>query len=222
MAQATLADARQVTASIVQAVKPQAVIVFGEVCRSGHGNDLDILILVEDQGAASVRLDPVLRPFFGRIAIDPFLMASSVFRDHFGMGSPFLRTIIREGRLLYMENAESTWLKEAREELDAARFLAKGEFWKMACYHCQQAIEKWLEGRLIGKGWELERVHGLARLMSLAADYRMKPDLPDDDVDFIDTIYRGRHPGEAGLLPLGEPTDADAKRALAVAERLMS
>jgi HEPN domain-containing protein len=220
MARATLQDAREVTASIVQAVRPQAVIVFGEVCRSGNGSDLDLLILVEDQATASARLDPVLRPFFRRIAIDPFLMASSVFRDHFRTGSPFLRTIIREGRLLYMENAESTWLKEASEELNAARFLAKGRFWKMTCFHCQQAMEKWIKGRLIGKGWELERVHSLARLVSLAADFRIILDLPDNDVTFIDTIYRGRYPGEAGLLPLGEPTEADAHRALAIAETL--
>ncbi len=121
MARATLQDAREVTASNVQAARPQAVIVFGEVCRSGNGSDLDLLVLVEDQAAASARLVPVLRPFFRLIAIDPFLMASS---------------------------------------------------------------------------------------------------LSDDDVTFIDTIHRGRYPGGAGLLPLGEPTEADAHRALAIAETL--
>jgi len=222
MARATLADARDVTASLVRVLKPQAVIVFGEVGRSGIGQDLDLLILVEDEDAANAQLRPVLRPFFKRIAVDPFLMASSVFRDHFRTGSPFLRTILREGRLLYMENAESTWLKEAREELSAASFLVKGKFWKVACYHYQQAIEKYVKGRLIGKGWELEKVYSLARLLSLAFDYRLKIDLSDEDVVFIDSIYRGRYSGEAGLLPLGEPAEADALRAIAIAERLLS
>ena len=39
-----------------------------------------------------------------------------------------------------------------------------------------------------------------------------------DDVVFIDSIYRGRYPAEVGLLPLGEPSDSDAQRALSVAD----
>ncbi len=33
---------------------------------------------------------------------------------------------------------------------------------------------------------------------------------------FIDSIYKGRYPGEEGLLPYGNPTKQDAKRAISI------
>ncbi len=37
---------------------------------------------------------------------------------------------------------------------------------------------------------------------------------------FIDSIYSGRYPADAGLLPLGEPTESDAEKAVKIAKRL--
>ncbi len=42
-----------------------------------------------------------------------------------------------------------------------------------------------------------------------------------DEAVFLNSVYRGRYPSEEGLLPLGEPTEADARRALVAAETLM-
>ena len=39
--------------------------------------------------------------------------------------------------------------------------------------------------------------------------------------EFIDSIYRGRSPAEAGLLPLGEPNAEDAGRACAIGASLV-
>ena len=35
----------------------------------------------------------------------------------------------------------------------------------------------------------------------------------------MDEIYRGRYPAESGLLPLGTPTEEDADRSVAIAQR---
>ncbi len=40
-----------------------------------------------------------------------------------------------------------------------------------AAFHLQQAIEKYLKGYLIGKGWKLERIHDLEDLLDYAVDY---------------------------------------------------
>ena len=40
-----------------------------------------------------------------------------------------------------------------------------------AAFHLQQALEKYLKGYLIGKGWKLERVHDLEDLIDHAVDY---------------------------------------------------
>ncbi len=221
MAKATLADAREVTSAIVSALDPLAVLVFGEVGRRGEGNDLDLLVVVQD-GCEHAPLGSTLRPFLKRIAIDPFVLPATTFREHFMSGSPFLRTVVREGRRLFMKNAESEWEKDAREELAAAEYLNKGGFRKLACFHAQQAVEKAMKARLLGKGWELEKIHSLARLCALSAEYRVPVLLGDDDVQFLDSIYRGRYPGEAGLLPLGEPGEVDARRTVALAIKALA
>jgi HEPN domain-containing protein len=42
-----------------------------------------------------------------------------------------------------------------------------------------------------------------------------------DDAVFLNSVYRGRYPTEEGLLPHGEPTGEDARRALKAAETVM-
>jgi HEPN domain-containing protein len=221
MARATLSDAREITPTIVTVMDPQAVLVFGGVGRSGEGNDLDLLIVVDENSASEDVLATALQPFQRRISIDPFVITANTFRDHFLRGSPFLRAIVREGRRLYMKNAVSEWMKDARDELKAAEHLHAGGFWKLACFHAQQAIEKAFKARLLGKGWELEKVHSLARLVALAIDHNIPSTLEAGDIQFMDSIYRGRYPGEAGLLPLGEPTRDDAERAIETARKVL-
>ena len=222
----TLDDARSLAAALVKAIDPQSIIVFGGVGRDGAGNDLDLLILLEegidksiDQAGSAAR--PVFRSFSKEFEVDPFVMSSSLFKMKFQKGSPFLKTVVREGRLLYMKNAEQEWLNDAREELKTAHYLSEGRFWKAACYHSQQAAEKCLKARLLGKGWELEKVHSIMRLAALLEDFKIKIQISDDEVEYLDSIYRGRYPGEAGLLPLGEPSREDAMKALDIAEKLL-
>jgi len=119
-----------------------------------------------------------------------------------------------------MKNAETEWMKDAADELNTAQYLLGGGYFKAACYHAQQAVEMHLKARLLAKGWELEKIHSLARLCALAADYGITVSLSDADVSFIDSIYRVRYPGELGLIPLGEPSFEDSKRALEIARKL--
>jgi len=39
----------------------------------------------------------------------------------------------------------------------------------------------------------------------------------DPDAIFLNSIYKGRYPTEEGLLPYGEPTRADAEKAVVAA-----
>ncbi len=58
--------------------------------------------------------------------------------------------------------------------------------------------------------------------MALGKDYRIKYPLDEKDAIFIDAIYRGRYPAEAGLLPLGEPALEDAQKAVQIAEKMLA
>ena len=121
-----------------------------------------------------------------------------------------------------MRDAVQEWIKQATEELKIARYLFDGDYFKGTCYHAQQSIEKTMKARLFQKGWELEKTHSIGRLVALGKDYKIKFKMSDEDVVFVDHIYRGRYPLETGLLPLGEPSRADAERALTIGERLLT
>jgi len=120
-----------------------------------------------------------------------------------------------------MKNAVQEWIKQSAEELNMAIYLLKGRYYRGVCYHSQQAIEKAIKAQLLNKGWDLEKTHSMERLAAIAAEYRIKLNISDEETVFIDSIYRGRYPIETGLLPLGDPTDEDAEKALDIAKRLV-
>lgn len=223
---ATFKDAIEVAASIVKAINPISIVLFGSVAREGTGADLDLLVVTDDQAGsgqafqADLVLHHSLKRFYKKFAIDPFVISLSSLNEYHAKGSPFLWQISREGRSLYMKEAVKEWLKQAADELKMAGYLLQGEFFKGACYHAQQCVEKAIKARLLGKGWTLEKTHSLERLNAIGKDYKIKLNLTDEEIVFIDSIYRGRYPAEAGLLPLGEPLEEDAKKAVDIAGRL--
>ncbi len=220
----TLKQAKEVADVIVKTVQPISIVVFGSVAEKGIGNDLDILIITEDTARTARELDLIisksLKTFYKRFAIDPFVVPLSKLKSYYYKGSPFLRLIQREGRALYVKDSVKEWIRHAEDEIKMADYLFKGEFWKGTCYHSQQSIEKSLKVGLLQRGWELEKTHSIERLNAIAEEYNITLKIDEDDITFIDSIYRGRYPAEEGLLPLGEPSKKDAKRALKLAKSI--
>lgn len=221
----TLNDARAVTARLVASMDPLAVIVFGSVARDGVGNDLDLFMIFRDGVVDGPRFDVLLndcfREFHARFALEPFYAGRTEFNDLFFSRSPFLHAIIREGTIMYSRDGLAEWREQALEELRAAEYLLQGDFFKGAAVHAQQAVEKVIKAGLLEKGWELEKVHSIVRLRALAGDFKLTLDLSEDDALFLDAIYRGRYPAEAGLLPLRTPVKEDARRAVEIAKRVV-
>lgn len=219
-----LNDAKQVSRAIVDKILPVSVIVFGSVAKHGMGNDLDILIITKDSGdplqKVTAMVYKILDPFYMSFSIDPIILPVSLWKRHLLVGSPFLRLIQREGRVLYMENFVQQWFKQAREELQMAEYLLKGNYFTGACYHGQQSVEKAIKGALLSKGWELEKIHRIKRLVVIANEYDISVGISEDDIIFLDSIYRGRYPAEEGLLPFRKPTKKDAERAVKLAKGL--
>ena len=218
-------DAKKVAGRLVKACHPLVIIVFGSVAQKGEGGDLDLLLIVndktEDKENINLLIHACLKKFYKSFAIDPFVIPVSTFKEYFAKGSPFLWLVLKEGRYLYMKDAVKEWLKQAEEELHTAVYLLEGGFFNGACYHAQQAIEKKIKAVLLKKGWELEKIHSLERLIAIAEDYKIQVDISDEEIIFIDSIYRSRYPGEADLLPLGEPLKSDAEKAIDIAEGIM-
>ena len=51
---------------------------------------------------------------------------------------------------------------------------------------------------VIKKGWELEKIHSIRRLIAIAENFEISVPLQDEEMDFIDSIYKGRYLGEEG------------------------
>ena len=225
----TRATAGAVRDAVVAAIDPLEIILFGSVAAGAAGNDLDLLIVTDDRdGVRSAdaadalavgALRTVLRPIKREIDVDHYLVTRSQFAARLRSGSIFLRKIVSEGVCIYMREGIEAWRRQAEEELKTAEYLRAGGFHRGACYHAQQCVEKSIKTMLLERGWELEKLHSIHRLTAVAEEYRLPLQLQPGDVDFIDEIYRGRYPAESGLLPLGDPTAADAGRAVALAVR---
>lgn len=219
----TLEDAKEVSDTIVRSSSPVSVVVFGSVARQGSGEDLDVLVITDDAAGEPSEIERTLhkdlRRFYSKFAIDHFVVSLSALRNYYAKGSPFLHSIFREGRFLYMKDALREWLRQAEDEFRMAEYLFQGEYFKGACYHAQQSVEKSIKTRLLKRGWGLEKTHSIERLRSIGEEYKVNIGLNDDDIVFIDNIYRGRYPAEAGLLPLGEPSRQDAQKAVDIAQR---
>jgi len=63
------------------------------------------------------------------------------------------------------------WISKAKKDLRRARVLLTDGDTEGAGFHLQQAIEKYLKGYLLLKGWELQYVHDLVKLLNSATNY---------------------------------------------------
>jgi HEPN domain-containing protein len=67
----------------------------------------------------------------------------------------------------------NNWLKKADNDLISAQRLLEIEprILDTACFHCQQAVEKYLKAFLTFKGVSIERTHNIVFLLSKCADF---------------------------------------------------
>ncbi|MBW2002718.1 MAG: HEPN domain-containing protein [Deltaproteobacteria bacterium] len=216
----TLEDARTIAQSLAEKISPVSVILFGSVARTGKGSDLDILVVTEQEDMHR-EVSSCLRGYNRRFAIDYFVASVDRITRNFREGSPFLRLVQKEGRVLYMKNSMKEWIGLTLEDFRQAKYLFEGSFYRGACFAAQQAVEKAIKTELLKRGWDLEKIHNIRRLLSISEDYNLDIECDDDDIDFMDSIYRGRYPAEEGLLPLNTPTAEDASRAISTAEGVL-
>ena len=133
----TFTDVKEVSAEIVKQFNPLLVTHFGFVARKTSGNDLDILVVVEDRDYQGEKTDSLLQrslaKYYHRFDIDPFVLPVSKYLNQLRSGEPFLNSVLKEGRILYMNNHVNEWLRQSDEELRTARYLLAGNFYRSAC-----------------------------------------------------------------------------------------
>ena len=219
----TFKDARNAAKAVIKTLNPVSITVFGSVAKNGTGNDLDIFVITNsslNQKEEYRLLYGALKRFRKKFGIDQFVMQVDSFKKLYNAGSPFLSLIAREGRVLYMKEAVKEWLKQSKNELDMARVLLKAGYPQGACYHAQQSAEKAIKFILLKNGWELEKTHDIDHLLESGKKLKIRFTITDEEIEFINSIYEGRYPSEAGLLPYGQPSNEDAERAVKIADKI--
>ena len=98
------AEIKSIADQIIRKYDPLKIILFGSAARGEYDrvSDLDFLIIKEDvpvHGLARMRqLDDLIDR---NIASDMLVYRPDEFEERIKLGDPFIKTILREGRVLY-------------------------------------------------------------------------------------------------------------------------
>jgi len=209
---------------LISAYDPERIILFGSHATGGvrEGSDIDLLIVKETDLRPIDRRIEVERLLSNRqVPLDLLVYTPQELRGLYAAGSPFIEEVIETGRVLYMRKTTAVWLAEAREELESASILYDHQKYRGVCFHSQQCVEKGLKALFLEKGKRPARTHDIVELLNVVTVDGWAVGLLMDDAVFLNSVYRGRYPTEEGLLPHGEPTGEDARRALKAAETVM-
>lgn len=108
------------------------------------------------------------------------------------------------------------WMKKADEDLLVVKKLTEFEMVALSsvCFHCQQAVEKYLKAYLISKGKEIKKTHNIEFLLSECEDF--DPDFGSiDPKNLSDFGVEIRYPGD-----LYTPSEFETKEYIEIAHQL--
>jgi len=97
-------EIESITAQIIKKYKPEKIILFGSASRGKFtsDNDVDFLIIKNDTpeyGADRIR--EISRLIDRNVAVDFLIYRPEEFEKRLKMGDPFLKAILKEGKVLY-------------------------------------------------------------------------------------------------------------------------
>lgn len=70
------------------------------------------------------------------------------------------------------EQVVKEWFERGNHDMEVAKILlAKEDYFDVVLFHMHQAVEKYLKGFLIFKGWELKKIHDLETLITEAISF---------------------------------------------------
>lgn len=99
-----ISEIKNITDQIIKKYKPLKIILFGSAGRKEYDiiNDLDFLIIKEDVPEYGIDRMRELDEIIDRnIAADMLVYRPDEFEKRIKLGDPFIKTILKEGRVLY-------------------------------------------------------------------------------------------------------------------------
>lgn len=92
----------------------------------------------------------------------------------------------------------SEWTLKAEHDLGTAETLIKHspDYTDVICFHCQQAVEKFIKAYLCSKGISFQKSHDLNYLWELLEDEKMKDEDTYSAIDSLNAFsVASRYPG---------------------------
>ena len=99
-----ISEIKNITDQIIKKYEPLKIILFGSAGRKEYDmiNDLDFLIIKEDVPEYGIDRMRELDEIIDRnIAADMLVHRPDEFEKRIKLGDPFIKTILKEGRVLY-------------------------------------------------------------------------------------------------------------------------
>ncbi|MDO9508727.1 MAG: HEPN domain-containing protein [Thermovirgaceae bacterium] len=117
-----------------------------------------------------------------------------------------------------IDKISAQWLLKADQDLKAAQTLAASEppLLFPACFHAQQAAEKYIKALLTKLQIEFPKTHSIERLIELL--HPALPDVCSEIMEAVDLTHYGvevRYPGD-----IPEPEEKEAFEAIILAEQV--
>ena len=219
-----LVSLEEIVERLVSQYDPDRIILFGSRATGNprHDSDIDLLVVKETDDRPLDRRIQVERLLSDRgTPLDIHVYTPAEVRGLFSIGDPFIEEVIEKGKVVYMRQATTAWVREAHDEFDTASILFANTKYRGVCLHSQQAVEKAFKALLLEKGQRPPRTHDIVELLNLITAAGWPCQIHMDDAILLSSIYRGRYPTDEGLLPYGEPKAEDAARALKAAESVL-
>ena len=97
-------EIQSITTQLIEKYGPEKIILFGSVARGEYdqANDLDFLIIKQDVPFYGIDRMRELDELIDRnVAADMLVYRPDEFEDRVRLGDPFIKAILREGRVLY-------------------------------------------------------------------------------------------------------------------------
>ena len=111
------------------------------------------------------------------------------------------------------------WLQRAENDISTARHLSENMRpipTEIVCFHCQQAVEKYLKAFLVYNDQEPQKTHDLVELVIFCSEFNADFLILNSKCEFlIPFAARVRYPGGS------DPDDQDMKIALAYAAEII-
>ncbi len=118
-----------------------------------------------------------------------------------------------------MTDEARLWLAYAEENLVVAELAVEHALLNSCLQNAQQALEKLLKAVAIEKNLELRRTHNIRELVQILRAHRITPDLSEDDVDLMDSIYLPSKYPVLSALPDAMPTVEICRNAIGIVRK---